>query len=625
MIDYALKPPITTEEINIEKINVSSSDYMKSMNLEEQSIFNKVYKYPYIACEILSHDYPFLVDKIINMDFYGQENNTIGGELSMIKNTSNVDEGDEGGADDSMGEFRNPPENQEEDIIDTNNNNTFFNTTIDNNLNNDKDNLEFVDYLFNSSYNYDLNNIQGGYLVKINRAFLHSLYSPNKSNVYISYICFKKPNDFLTFFWNKIQFLHYQEIIYDILMYCEEETNQNQNKQLDIIKNNILIKLITIMKTQSEGIKDLFCDYILNCKNVESLVNENFISKLSSMFISCNNEKILENFCVVTGQIIKLYKNDNFSGSKNLKGNFINNFLNSSLGILNFTDTDLLVGKINSIIKEMNLEYFKSTQAKIILINFIYDFMTLTRCTEFLENLININFFNFFQNLFFNSKNDIVQSIYISTIQLLIEDTNEKWLTEILIKNNFIEKALNINYNNSDLNNASFGIKENTLYIHLSEIFGILIKNVFINEILQKNNFFEKINNVYNTTYKTYVERMEQTICNFKCNSLYLPAEDSIKVDEIAEKGDIKAINDFNRFNNNIFKRNSFSSNVKKELFFDGQPEGVIEKKEDNFYDDNENKNIIQDFPNFEDDTQKDDIQKDDIQKEDISNEEKKI
>ena len=615
MIDYALKPPITTEEINIEKINSSSSDYMKSLNLEEQTLFNKVYKYPYIACEILSHDYPFLVDKIINMDFYGQENNTIGGELSMIKNTSNVDEGDEGGADDSMGEFRNPQENPEEDIIDTNNNNTFFNTTIDNNLNNDKDNLELVDYLYNSSFNYDLNNIQGGYLVKINRAFLHSLYNPNKSNVYISYICFKKPNDFLTVFWNKIQFLHYQEIIYDILTYCEEETNQNQNKQLDIIKNNILIKLITTMKTQSEGIKDIFCDYILNCKNVESLVNENFISKLSAMFISSNNEKILENFCIVTGQIIKLYKNDNFSGSKNLKGNFINNFLNSSLGILNFTDTDLLVGKINSIIKEMNLEYFKSTQAKIIFINFIYDFMTLTRCTELFENLININFFNFFQNLFFTSKNDIVQSIYISTIQLLIEDTNEKWLIEILIKNNFIEKALNINYNSSDLNNTSFGIKDNTLYIHLSEIFGILIKNVFINEILQKNHFFEKISNIYNTTYKTYVERMEQTICNFKCNSLYLPAEDSIKVDEIVEKGDVKTINDFNRFNNNIFKRNSFSSNVKKELFFDGQPEGVIEKKEDNFYDDNENKNIIQDFPNFEEETQKEDISNDENKK----------
>ena len=618
MIDYALKPPVTSEEINIEKIN-SSSDYLKSMNNEEQSLYAKSYKYPYLACEILSHDYPFLVDKIINMDFYGQENNTIGGELSMIKNTSNVDEGDEGGADDSMGEFRNQQENQEEDIIDTNNNNTFFNTTIDNNLNNEKDTLEFVDYLYNSSFNNDLNNIQGGYLVKINRAFLHSLYSPNKSSVYISYICFKKPIDIISNFWNKIQFFHYQEIIYDILMYCEDETNQNQNKQLDIIKTNILTKLINAMKSQSEGIKDIFCDYILNCKGAESLVNENFLSKLTSAFISSNNEKILENFCIVTGQVLKLYKNDNFSGSKNLKGGFINNFLNSSLGILNFGDSDLLVGKIISIIKEMNLENFKSTQAKIILINFIYDFMTLTRCNEFLENLININFFKFFQNLFFSSKNDIIQSIYISTIQLLIEDTNEKWITEILIKNNFLQQALFINYNPLDLNNTSFGIKENTLYIHLSEIFGILVKNVFMNEILQKNNLFEKINNIYNTTYKIYVERMEQTICNFKCNSLYLPAEDSIKVDEIAEKGDIKTINDFNRFNNNIFKRNSFSSNVKKELFFDGQPEGVIEKKEDNFYDDNENKNIIQDFPNFEEDNQKDDLQK-----EDISNEENK-
>ena len=620
MIDYALKPPLSSEELNIEKIN-TSPDLTKAISQEEQLIFTKSYKYPYLACEILSHDYPFLVDKIINMDFFGQENNTIGGELSMIKNTSNVDEGDEGGGDDSMGEFRNPQDNNEEDIIDTNNNNTFFNTTIDNNLNNEKENLELVDYLFNSSFNYEMNNIQGGYLVKINRAFLHSLYSPNKSSVYISYICFKKPNDFVSNFWNKIQFLPYQEIIYDILMYCEEETNQNQNKQLDLIKNNILTKLITTMKTQYEGIKDIFCDYILNCKNVEALVNENIISKLSSGFISCNNEKILENFCVVTGQVIKLYKSDNFSGSKNMKGGFINNFLNSSLGILNFTDTDLLVSKINAVIKEIKLENFKSTQGKIILINFIYDFMTLTRCNEFLENLININYFNFFQKIFFSSKNDIIQTLYISTIQLLLEDSNEKWLIEILIKNDFIEQALKINFSNNDIENKNFGIKENILYVHLSEIFGKLVRNTFINEILQKNNLFEKINKIYNTTYKTYVERMEQTICNFKSNSLYLPAEDSIKVDEISEKGDLKILNDFNRFNNNIFKRNSFSSNVKKEIFFDGQPEGVIEKKEeDNFYDDNENKNIIPDFPGFEEETQKDDIQK-----EDISNEEKKL
>ena len=611
MIDYALKPPPSQEELNIEKIN-RTNDYLSSMTLDDQKIFAKSYKYPYLAGEILSHDYPFLMDKIINIDFYGQENNTIGGELSMIKNTSNVEEVDEGGPDDSMGEFRNQQEVQEEDI-DNNNNNTFFNTTIDNNLNNDRDNLELIDYLFNISLNYDLNPIQGGYLVKINRALLHSLYSPNKSNVFINYLCYKKPNDIISNFWNKIQFFYFQEMIYDILMYCEEENNQNN--KLDLIKNNILAKLVMTMKTQPEGIKDILCDYASNCKGVESLVNENFISKLSSAFASSNNEKILENFCVVTSHIIKLYKNDNFSSSKNLKpfekNNIYNNFLNNSLGILNLGDNDMLIGKINSVLKEMNLEYFKSTNSKITFISFIYDFMAITRSPEFLENLINIHYFSFIKNEFFSSKNDIMQSIYLNIIQLIIEDSNEKWLNELLFKNNFIEQALSINYN--DLNSSNFGLKNNQLYIHLSEIFDTLIKNTFVNEFLKKNNLYEKINNTFNNVYKNYVERMEKTICNYKCNSLYLPAEDSLRVDEIAEKGDIKNIGEFNRFNNNIFKKNSFSSSVKKDIFFDGQPEGDIEKdiekREDNFYDDNENKNIIQDF-SFEEEAQKEENKK---------------
>ena len=105
---------------------------------------------------------------------------------------------------------------------------------------------------------------------------------------------------------------------------------------------------------------------------------------------------------------------------------------------------------------------------------------------------------------------------------------------------------------------------------------------------------------------------MEKTICNFKTNSLYLPAEDSIRVDEVSEKGDMKNIGDYNRYNTNIFKKNSFSSSVKKEIFFDGQPEGDIEKREDNFDDenDNENKNIIQNIPNFEEDSQKEENKK---------------
>jgi len=392
MIDYALKPPLSSQEINIEKIN-STNDYLTTMNPDDKNIFTKSYKYPYLAGEILSHDYPFLLDKIINVDFFGQENNTIGGELSMIKNTSNVDEGDEGGPNDSMDEFRNQQEPQEEDM-DNNNNNTFFNTTIDNNLNNDRDNLEIIDYLFNISFSYDLNPIQGGYLVKIVRSLLHSLYNPSKSSAFISYICFKKPNDLISIFLNKIQFFYFQEIIYDILMYCEEENNQNN--KLDTAKSNILTKLITIMKTQTEGIKDILCDYASNCKAAESLVNDNFLSKLCTSFATSNNEKILENFCIVSSYIIKLYKNDNFSVSKNMKpfekNNFYNNnFLNNSLGILNFGDSDMFVGKINNVIKQINLECFISTNSKIVFITF-----TIIATFNIYYYFIIITFFNAF-------------------------------------------------------------------------------------------------------------------------------------------------------------------------------------------------------------------------------------
>ena len=105
-----------------------------------------------------------------------------------------------------------------------------------------------------------------------------------------------------------------------------------------------------------------------------------------------NNEKNLENFCIVTSYIIKLFKNDNFNSTKNIqpfkKKNIYNNFLNKSLGILNFGYNDILIGKVYSAIKEINLEYFKSTNSKIIFIMFILDFMALSSYQEFFDNLI---------------------------------------------------------------------------------------------------------------------------------------------------------------------------------------------------------------------------------------------
>ena len=95
MIDYALKPPNLNYELNIEKINISNEK--KELSNKEQNIFNKSYKYPYMASEILSRDYPFILDKIINTNNYLSMNNNInnsgiiGGECSIINNSNNDD------------------------------------------------------------------------------------------------------------------------------------------------------------------------------------------------------------------------------------------------------------------------------------------------------------------------------------------------------------------------------------------------------------------------------------------------------------------------------------------------------------------------------------------------------
>ena len=69
MIDYALKPPISSQEINIELIN-SSPDYLKTMKPEEQSLFNKSYKYPYLLFYQLKKDNHAIKFRKLSRDIY---------------------------------------------------------------------------------------------------------------------------------------------------------------------------------------------------------------------------------------------------------------------------------------------------------------------------------------------------------------------------------------------------------------------------------------------------------------------------------------------------------------------------------------------------------------------------
>ena len=383
MIDYALKPPQYPEkEINIEKIN-STKDYFTSIKPDDKKIYLKNYKYPYMSSEILSSDFPFLLDKLItnefskitNNEFYSSSclinlnANTSGiGELSMINNNSIGDE-QLNIVDDSMEENYS---NLKKEVFTTGFNPQELDINIEKDISENENNFELIDYLFNMGLNNELNSIQGGYLVKITRSLLHSLYNPSKSCAFIKYICLK--NDILTKILSKSQYFYCQDIIFEILMYNEEESkeeNKDENIILDKMKSNILSMLINLLKTQPDGIKDILCDYILNCKNLEIIINENFLSKFVNAFISVTNENILDNFCVIISHIIKQFKSENFINNitsskivnshnnsftpiKNTaekNNNFNTNFLNNSLNIANFGDNDILINKINYIIK----------------------------------------------------------------------------------------------------------------------------------------------------------------------------------------------------------------------------------------------------------------------------------
>ena len=297
------------------------------------------------------------------------------------------------------------------------------------------------------------------------------------------------------------------------------------------------------LKYGIDGIKEIICDYIINCKNEELLVNENTLNKCFADFVF-NNETILDHFCVISSHILKEYKFENYmTNNNNSKSFFFRNsskcVLNNSIISLNIADKDLIISKFNKIIKNFELKVLKSTLAKINFITFIFDFMSLTRGNDLINNLQNINYFSFIKNIFFSEKNDIVQTIIINEINLLLKDyqtnnINKTWLCELLFNNGFITEALSLK---NDIY-SNYGLCSNNLFVHISIIFEILIKN--LSDLLLNNNLLEKVEKFFEKECKTYLERMNKPIYEIS-NSFNLSqimnknfeSENEIKVDEV--------------------------------------------------------------------------------------------
>jgi hypothetical protein len=228
--------------------------------------------------------------------------------------------------------------------------------------------------------------------------------------------------------------------------------------------------------------------------------------------------------------------------------------LNNSIISLNVADKDLIISKFNKIIRNFDLKLLICTLTKINFLTFIFDFMSLTRGNDLLNNLKYINYFTFVKNIFFSEKNDIVQTIIINGINLLLKDyqtnaINKTWLCELLFNNGFIIEALSL----KNIIYSNYGLCSNNLFVHIAVIFEILIKN--LSELLLNNNLQEKVQNFYEKECKTYLERMNKPIYEIS-NSFNLSqilnknfeTENEIKVDEV----DNIPLNNNNNSNNNL-------------------------------------------------------------------------
>ena len=402
--------------------------------------------------------------------------------------------------------------------------------------------LELIDYIFNISFSQELNGVQGGYFIKIIRSLMHSLYSPNKSIIFLKYILFGKNGEILNNIIKNIKHYYFQEILYEILIYNDEENNLNINGGLDKKKINIIISLINSLKYDIDGIKEVICDYIINCKNEDLLINENTLNKCFADFVF-NNENILDKFCVISSHILKEYKFENLlpnSNNNNSKSYLFKGsskcVLNNSITLLNVADKDIIISKFNKIIKSFDLNVLKSTLTKINFLTFILDFISLTRGNDLLNNLKSIKYFTFVKNIFFQANNDIVQTIIINEINLLLKDINNNinWFQELLINNGFINEALNI----KNVPYSNYGICSNNLFVHISSLFEILLKN--LSEFLKSKNILKKIEKFFEKECKNYLERMNKPIYEIN-NSFNLSQilnknfdnENELKVDEV--------------------------------------------------------------------------------------------
>ena len=406
----------------------------------------------------------------------------------------------------------------------------------------DEGNLDLIDYLFSIVLNNDkVNDVQGGYLVKIIQSFIH-VTNGNRGNLFMKYICFKK-KEILLNMMNNIHIDCFRKIILEILLY--EVNSEEDNLIFEGMKNHLLGYLISLFGVENNKtvyfyreICDLLCEYIEGSKNCcDFFINDNFLNCFCSLFPS--NKMLpyenIEHLLIFSTNLIKEYKIEYDRSSKfliSLSKSHVkttDNKQNDKTILLNLDMDNVICTKMtNCIINIKKYFFFGQNVPKSFIIHFIefiQNLVQLTRNTILLENLNKEEFFSTLTKYFFSFTNDIYQTTTLSIIKLFIDENNENWLTLLLISSEFLSKCL-----------KEENRKNSQIFVHICQILEMLLLNA--KNFLQKNNFFDQVNEEFRTYYSAYSEKMNKPLANFKNTFLYMSSiknESDFEINNIDE------------------------------------------------------------------------------------------
>jgi hypothetical protein len=574
--------------LNGESLNFIDSD---SLN-----IYKYGYKYPFLATEILSSEVQIILDKMIPELILEESKSYLLNLSSDSLNMTPAKKEDATGSYEEMvilDEIKkepqflfNPPEieygfekEKEKFYFDrlelinssciSKDRDISLNTSIEKRYNVASfDFPELLDFIFSFASNFnDANSIQSVYFSRIIISFLKS----NKANLFIKYICLKKPEHLLNLI-NNIHIIGFPDIISKILQL--DSINLEETLNYESLKSSMISKLVSRYyinnnlensylcnhnnHSSTQNISSLILysnitfsliEYLENTKNLDLFLNENFLNSLLGNLASIKNKYSFKEILIFSTALLKQFKIEyekvyKFMNSVSIskKISNIESKIFEKTNILQLDMDILIINKFTNILDQI-LEAFLIDADNLILRNVIFDFicqlLKLSRNKFILNKFMSFRIFEFLWIKFYEQpNNNIFHNAIENMFNILIDELNteDSFFEYFIIKSNFLqlsEEYISGNKNEEEIINKTFYQFENSrnriyqgFFVQTCRlchnIYNVILGNKPVGQIFhkQENSFFvDEFMNFYKLNIAFFIEKMNISLGNYKGSS----------------------------------------------------------------------------------------------------------